>query len=134
MTTTKENIIADIIHLLENDEELFDSIIEELDSYNGYLGDNRYYCMDDFDEAFCHYRPTELAGRIAYGDFNPAHDYFCINAYGNLESSNWKDYTDFLDEYLIEELLANRESLCEIDTNLCLSDLLDELEEIEGIA
>lgn len=34
----------------EENEEIFNACIEELDSYNGYLGDDRYYPMDELDE------------------------------------------------------------------------------------
>ena len=37
------------IHFAENEDE-FNVSIEELDSYNGYLGDDRYYSMDDLYE------------------------------------------------------------------------------------
>ena len=42
MKTTEKIIIY-----FKEHEELFNDCIEELDSYNGYLGDNRYYCMDE---------------------------------------------------------------------------------------
>ena len=38
---TDEEITADIIAIFNDDEELFNDCIEELDGYNGYLGDNR---------------------------------------------------------------------------------------------
>ena len=41
MKTYEEKINA-IIEYFENNEETFNDCIEELDSYNGYLGDDRY--------------------------------------------------------------------------------------------
>ena len=99
-------------HFTENEDDFIDSI-EELDSYNGYLGDDRYYSMDelyelnpvnsqdDFDDLMC---------RIYYGHdddngdgsaFCPNRDYFYYNGYANLVSSNYKNYSDHLDNYFI---------------------------------
>lgn len=47
---TAEEITADIIDFFEANEDIFAEAIEELDSYNGYLGDDRYYAMDELDE------------------------------------------------------------------------------------
>ena len=114
--------------LFENDEELFNSTIEELDGYNGYLGDNRYYSMDELDEFYRDSDPLEILrrayygrdddtwttdsnGNKTYGEFNPNRDYFYYNGYGNLVSSDYKDYSYLLDDYFIESLLENYESL-----------------------
>lgn len=32
--------------------------------------------------------PSEIASSIVYGDFNPNHDYFHFNGYGNFESTD----------------------------------------------
>lgn len=42
MRTTRA-IINDIIAFFRDNESAFCDAIEELDSYNGYLGDNRYF-------------------------------------------------------------------------------------------
>ena len=39
-----------LMELFENDVDLFNSTIEELDGYNGYLGDDRYYEMEMLPE------------------------------------------------------------------------------------
>lgn len=49
-------------------------------------------------------------------------------AYGNLVSSDYKDYSDYLDDYFIDSLLENR-SYLNIDTDIAA--LLDELENAE---
>ena len=43
---TKEAIIADIIQYFKENEDVFNDCMEELDSYNGYLSDDRYYDME----------------------------------------------------------------------------------------
>jgi hypothetical protein len=54
---------------------------------------------------------TDAQGNKIYGEFNPNKDYFTYNGYGNLVSSNYKDYSYLLDDYFIEALIENYESL-----------------------
>lgn len=58
-------------------------------------------------------------------EFNPNDDYFKFNGYGNLVSAWDKDYTAYLDDYFIDDLLENRSHL-NLDTDV--EALLDELE------
>ena len=43
-----------------------------------------------------------------HGAFCPNREYFYYNGYGNLVSTDYKDYSDRLDEYFIEQLYENR--------------------------
>lgn len=120
MTRTIEEIKADILKYYEENIDEFNENIVELDGYNGYLGDDRYYDMSMFDECMNGLTPSEIACRVAYGDFNPAHDYFRFNGYGNLESDYSEDYSEHLNHWAIESMLDNRYEL----------NLSDELEEL----
>ena len=134
-----------IINYFEENEDIFDECIEELDGYNGYLGDDRYYSMDELDEFYNGTEPLELLrrayygrdddtwhtdsrGEKIYGEFNPNREYFYYNGYGNLVSSDYKDYSAYLDNYFIDALLNNRQYLYCIDENDELKALFDELE------
>jgi hypothetical protein len=114
--------------LFEQDEQLFNAAVEELDSYNGYLGDDRYYSMDELNEFYSGTEPLELlqraffgrdndnwstdsSGGKRYGEFNPNREYFKYNGYGNLVSSDYKDYSYLLDDYFISVLIENAEYL-----------------------
>ena len=120
---TRADLVAKLYNHFKENEDDFNDSIEELDSYNGYLGYDRYYSMydlyelnpvnsqDDFDD---------LMNRIYYGHdddngdgsaFCPNRDYFYYNGYGNLVSSNYKDYTDKLDDYFIDELIENKDQI-----------------------
>lgn len=144
--TRKEQIISKIIEYFNDNEEIFNECIEELDSYNGYLGDDRYYLMEELNEFYNGQKPIEIlyrafygrdddtyttdsSGNKTYGEFNPNREYFYYNGYGNLVSSNYKDYSDKLDEYFIKDLSENRDNIYCIDDNENLKQLLDELEE-----
>lgn len=144
---TTEQIIDNIIDYFESNEDIFNQAIEELDSYNGYLGDDRYYDMYDLDEFYRDTEPTELLMRAFYGydedswtvnecgerehynSFNPNRDYFRYNGYGNLISADYKDYSAQLDGYAVESMLENRDWIDIINDDPELSNLFDELEE-----
>lgn len=140
-----ENTIKKIIAYFEENEDTFNDCIEELDSYNGYLGDDRYYEMDMLNDLFTDCDNIDLLNRAffgrdddswhtdghgekIYGAFNPNRDYFYFNGYGNLVSSNYKDYTHKLDEYFIEALSENRSYIDTIENDEELTALFDELE------
>lgn len=140
------NTIEKIISYFEENEEIFNQCIEELDSYSGYLGDNRYYEMEYLNDFYNGTDPLELlqrayfgrdddnwttdaSGNKTYGEFNPNRDYFYYNGYGNLVSSDYKDYSAHLDKYAIEEMLENMQYIDTINDNDELKALFDELEE-----
>jgi hypothetical protein len=114
--------------LFGGNEELFNETIEELDGWNGYLGDDRYYemeCLNEFysgadaiemlqraffgrdDDTWT----TDAAGNKTYGSFNPNRDYFYYNGYGNLVSTDYKDYSCYLDDYFLDSLFGNYQHL-----------------------
>lgn len=145
---TKEAIITDIIQYFKEDEDLFNDCMEELDSYNGYLGDDRYYDMEELNDIYSGQEPQEILFRAfygfdadtwttdsrgdkEYGAFNPNRNYFYFNGYGNLVSSDYKDYSGSLDGYAIEAMSENRNYIDSIENDDTLTDLFDELEEAE---
>lgn len=143
----ENNTIKKIIAYFENDADLFNYCIEELDSYNGYLGDDRYYEMEMLNDFYCDTEPLEILRRAyfgrdddtwttdsrgdrTYGEFNPNREFFYYNGYGNLVSSDYKDYTGHLDKYAIEAMSENRAYIDSINDDGELSALFDELEEV----
>ena len=145
---TKEAIIADIIQYFKENEDVFNDCMEDLDSYNGYLGDDRYYNMEELNDIYCGQEPQEILFRAFYGfdadswhtdsrgdkeysAFNPNRNYFYFNGYGNLVSSDYKDYTGQLDRYAVEAMSEDRNYIDSIEDDNILSGLFDELEEAE---
>lgn len=142
----ENHTIEKIIEYFKNNEELFNSCVEELDSYNGYLGDDRYNDMEELNSLYYDHAPldilqrayfgrdddtwtTDSRGDRTYGEFNPNRDYFYFNGYGNLVSSDYKDYTGHLDKWAIEAMSENRAYIDSIDSDDELKALFDELEE-----
>ena len=141
----REAAINAIIDWFDNNEEVFNNCIEELDSYNGYLNDDRYYSMDELNELYNGQDATEIlcrafygydeetwttdsSGNKEYGAFNPNRDYFRFNGYGNLVSADYKDYSGQLDHYAVESMSENRNYIDSIDDNDELAALFDALE------
>lgn len=142
---TAEEVTAAIIEFFKENEDVFNACMEELDSYNGYLGDDRYYCMEELDELYSDTKPidllhrtfyghdddtwtTDASGNKTYGEFNPNRTYFYYNGYGNLVSTDYKDYSAHLDNYAVEEMSENRHYINSIKNNEELNALFDELE------
>ena len=133
----KEAVVSELLAYFEEHEEDFNNTIEELDSYNGFLDDDRYYCMEELDEFYHGVEPSELLNRVFYGydadttwtdergekhygEFNPNREYFTYNGYGNLVSSDYKDYSAHLDDWFITNVIERADDL----------DLSDEVIEI----
>lgn len=137
---TNDEIREAIKAYFEANEEEFITVIEELDSYNGYLGDDRYYNMDELDEMLYGLTPSEVLARTFYGgdddtkdangnrgEFNPNRNYFYYNGYGNLVSTDYKDnYNYHLDNYFVENLIENACYLYEIPA--AVLELIEEIE------
>jgi hypothetical protein len=149
MKRTHEETIRAIIKYFEENEETFNACIEELDAYNGYLNDDRYYSMYDLNDLYSGSEPIEIlqrayfghdtdtwhtdsSGNKIYGEFNPNREYFCFNGYGNLVSSDYKDYSAHLDKYAIESMSENRNYIDTIESDEELTALFDELEQDEN--
>ena len=147
---TAEEVTADIIAFFQEHDDIYNGAIEELDSYNGYLGDDRYYSMDELDDLYSGTEPLEIlrraffgydedtyttdgSGNKLYGAFNPNREYFRYNEYGNLVSADYKDYSGQLDKYAVESMSENRHYIDSIDDSDELSALFDELEKLEEV-
>lgn len=90
MTMTREQAITTYVENLSKDELV--ELLQYMNGYDGHFEDCVYYDMDEFDAFMSNYSPMEIAQMIFFGgDFNPNHDFFHFNAYGNLESANWLD-------------------------------------------
>lgn len=134
-----------IIEYFKNNESIFNECMEDLDAYNGYLGDDRYYEMEMLSEFYNGTDPVELLNRAyfgrddenwyrkengekVYGEFNPNRTYFYYNGYGNLVSADYKDYSAHLDEYAINAMLENKQHIDMLQWDDKLAALFDELE------
>lgn len=102
MTMTREQAIRNYVeHLIGGDLAY---LLRHMNAYDSCFDDAIYYDMDEFDEFLDGYTPLEIAQMIYFGEFNPNDDYFHFNAYGNLESADWRDVVAGA-EYLVDDII-----------------------------
>lgn len=124
MYTNKQ--LQEVINYLKENEELFNDLIEDLDDWMGYLGDERCWDMDTLDELVNSMKISEFAESIRGNHFDVYDNYFRGDVWNGIESCAEKDYSHFLDECFIDEVLEYRDRLHIEDDILNL--LLDEVE------
>ena len=102
----------------EEKVEAIKNIIEDMDDsdavalHNEYCYETNNYDdeiieMERFDEICEGMTPSDIARSIFYGDFNPNHEYFHFNGYGNFESTNYP--TDWIYPGDIAREIVDRE-------------------------
>lgn len=110
--------------LLESDTDAFVDACEELDNWNGFLGDTRCYELDMIDEFFS--RPSELLDKM--DDFNSNDSYFYYTGYGYVCTTDDK-YDHYSDDFSVDDVLdALIENYSHID--IYNNDTLDNLLEV----
>lgn len=102
MIMTREQAIRTYVENLSKRELV--ALMYYMNAYDGCFEDDVYYDMTEFDDFMSKYTPSEIAQMIWFGEFNPNNDYFRFNAYGNLESANWKD-VEAEAENLVDEII-----------------------------
>ena len=119
----KMTLVDELMNYYRENTEDFANDIEELDDWTGCLYDDKIYPMDDLNEFFSNEKPDEIIRRAFYGydeplnkneerlPFNPNRKYFYFNGYGNLVSIDKVDYSDYLDNYFIQEIIDNSYNL-----------------------
>ena len=86
--------------ILEGDTDAFVDACEELDNWNGFLGDTRCYDMDEIDEFFS--RPSELLDKM--DDFQYSDEYFYFTGYSNVSTTDDK-YDHYSDDFSVDDVL-----------------------------
>lgn len=93
------------VDILNDEDDAFDEACEELDNWNGFLGDTRCYSMDMIDEFF--ERPSDLLDKMS--DFDYSDEYFYFTVYGVTTTDDKHDVysDDFRAEEVLDELIDN---------------------------
>ena len=95
-----------MIDYWKSHNDSFSQVCEELDSYDGFLDDNRCYPMDELDDLLCGKKPSEVLQMVDTDNFNYADNYFYYDD-GCLCSTNEKDYSNYVDYSDVFEELIN---------------------------
>lgn len=100
----KDYMYDNLLGIIRTDEDLLVEICEELDSWNGFLGDDRCYYMSEIDDILGSRKPSEIIEMIS-SDFDKTCDFFYFSIYG-LESCDSKA-DHYLDSFTDEDILDN---------------------------
>ena len=97
---TKEDFLNYIEKRMTNywkaHNDSFSRVCEELDSWDGFLGDDRIYSMDELDDLLCDKKPSEVLQMVDTANFDYLDNYFYCDIYG-IRSTNEKDYYNYVD-------------------------------------
>ena len=124
--TGKTFTTQDVVDYLFDNDDLFCNLLEQMDNWNGYLGDDRWYPMDELDEYLCGKSPSEILGMVDLS-FDVRDDFFRVDGYGDLESCDNPDYSYYLGAGFVSDLLEVRNHMDIEDDEL--NEMLDSLEE-----
>lgn len=86
--------ISSVLKLVDSLDEIEETIEER-------IAERELFNMDEFEEVFRNYTPTQLATVIHFGQYNPMDEYFTFDGYSNIQTLN---------EYKYRELIADIES------------------------
>ena len=87
-----EHVREKIAEVLENDTDLFVDVCEELDNWNGFLGDARCFYMSEVDEFFD--KPSDFLDKMG-SDFDSCDEYFYFDlGYIATASDKYDVYSD----------------------------------------
>ena len=115
-------LVEKLLNYYRENMKDFANDIEELDGLTGCLYDNKIYPMEYLNEFYQGIEPEEIIKRAFYGydetykdeermPFNPKREYFYFNGYGNLVSTDVKDYSAYLEESFIQDIIDNSHNL-----------------------
>lgn len=124
-----EELRKELQELLLNDSDLMSYAVTELNSLNGCFDGIEWYSNDDdfFDDFLAGYSRSDIAKMIFYGDYNYNHKYVKFDGYGNLTSTDYTDYEDYIEE-IIDNLIEERYNL---DLDPEISEVFEKYDDME---
>jgi len=107
-----EELYKNAIDKLQNDDDLFCVMVEELDSWDNFADGFRCYPMYELDDLHSGMKLSEFLERITR-DFNLYEEYFYYSIYG-LESTDdkvdlYKSNTDY--EEVLDKVIEERDNI-----------------------
>lgn len=126
MAGSRQERIADVILEMAqgNDLDVYDAW-DDMCSEHGY---DEVYDMETFNDYLDD--PWEAARAAFFGDFNPTHNFFWFNAYGNLESADYLDETPLDCDLVADWCIEHDEDLGSDE----IREILDEPDEVPDVA
>ena len=106
--TEKKQKLVDYINSMKTEE-----IVELHNSYCEAAGyeDDRIYSMWDLDDLLSDTKPVDILCMSFHGSFNPHHEFFWFNGYGNLKSADYITDMPIFASDIANYILSNDDSL-----------------------
>lgn len=101
----KQYVYDKAIEVLESDEDAFVEACEELDNWDGFLGDIRCESMDMIDEFF--ERPSDLLDKMSDFDYSDEYFYFTIYGVCTTDDKHSVYSDDFSADDVLDALIDN---------------------------
>lgn len=129
----KEELLNDIKQAFIENEDLR-SIVMDINSYDGYFDDMQWWDNDEeFFETFYGDDIMSAVRAVCYGEYNYTDEYVKINAYGNLETTNYiQDELEGYVDDIVEHIIDNWSELNNIDISQETKDMIEEYINMEG--
>lgn len=109
----KNAVVQNIKDWFKGHMNVFNEALEDLDDYNGYLGEARRTPMEEFDRRMRGLSPMEILDRTRIG-FETNHKYFYWDG-EKYRSTNWHGYYEYLKSETFDAMNIVKERLCIID-------------------
>ena len=115
-------LVNELLAYYKRNGEDFADDIEELDGWNDCLYEDKIFSMDELDEVLQNINPSDILrmalfghdeshGNLIKSSFNLNRDYFHYNGFGNLVSTDERNYSEYLNDYFIQEIIDNKSHL-----------------------
>ena len=129
----KEELLDSIKQAFIENEDLR-SIVMDINSYDGYFDDMQWWDNDEeFFETFYGDDIMSAVRAVCYGEYNYTDEYVKINAYGNLETTNYiQDELEGYVDDIVEHIIDNWSELNNIDISQETKDMIEEYINMEG--
>ena len=123
----KDELLDDIKQAFIENEDLR-SIVMDINSYDGYFDDMQWWDNDEeFFETFYGDDIMSAVRAVCYGEYNYTDEYVKINAYGNLETTNYiQDELEGYVDDIVEHIVDNWSEFSNIDVSQETKDMIEE--------
>lgn len=101
----KQYVYDKALEILEEDEDAFVEACEELDNWDGFLGDIRCESMDMIDEFFN--KPSDLLDKMDDFSYSDAYFYFTVYGVSTTDDKHGVYSNDFSAEEVLDALIDN---------------------------
>jgi len=108
-----DEVVKKALDYFNDNNDEFEDVIEELDNWNGWPEENgtMYYPMDMLDDHFYGMSATEIIDAVDLSEFSTSDNYYYENGSGWIVSTDYKDYSDLLDDDFIDEIYDCRDDI-----------------------